>query len=422
MPDLAELIGGPTSQLALRQATVTAIPTPGLATLAFGRAAGTSYPAGTIAGVRMLAQAAASVVANDVVWVLQNGYDMLVIGKVGAAVDAAYSGNIAATSIKVTNNSAYDPLWVTGDHANLRLDGRDGGGFTALYSQGSLFHVWLSAGGVDVALVGQTVNGTEWGIKSNYNLQGNEVYSNGWFRSLMAGTGWYSQAHGRGIFMEDSSYVKVYGGAEFWAPSNKIRAQMARFGESGPWADHVCYSHNNYQQDGNDGFMQRWDGWAWWRSTGQLGFTSRGSDIAWMDSSGGWCDFRPNLVGLGGDPVVIAGSNQLGRGSSSIRWKDRIGNLLGTDDSPVWKLQPVRYLWKQDEDGIHPSRHEVNARHPKGLAGFIAEEVAEVAPDAVNYDGYGQPSSIESWTMLAYVVAGLQHLKDRIDKLEGTDG
>jgi hypothetical protein len=40
------------------------------------------------------------------------------------------------------------------------------------------------------------------------------IYSNGWFRSNGA-TGWYNQTYGGGIWMEDSTYVKVYNGKAF---------------------------------------------------------------------------------------------------------------------------------------------------------------------------------------------------------------
>lgn len=336
----------------------------------------------------------------------------------GAGISAS-GGNFTATGTIYANQFKVSPDDV--DDAKIDLYGgsyligiRDS---TMYFRAGGNSFQFETPPGSWAMRYGGFVNGTERGLWISGNAEASEIYSNGWFRSRANGTGWYSQTHGGGVFMDDG-YVKIYGGKEFWAPNNKVRAEMARMGQSGPWADHVTFSHNNYQQDTNCGFMQRWDGWAWWRSSGQLGFTSRGGDIAWMDNSGGYADFRPNLVGLGGDPVVIAGSNQMGRGSSSIRWKDRIGNLLGVNESPIWKLQPVRYFWKEDEDGIHESRHEANARNPQGIAGFIAEEVAAVAPDAVNYDAGGIPSSLDSWVLLAYIVAGLQHLKVRIETLE----
>jgi hypothetical protein len=42
------------------------------------------------------------------------------------------------------------------------------------------------------------------------------VYSSNWFRSNGA-TGWYNEAYGGGIWMNDATYVRVYGGKQFYA-------------------------------------------------------------------------------------------------------------------------------------------------------------------------------------------------------------
>jgi hypothetical protein len=49
------------------------------------------------------------------------------------------------------------------------------------------------------------------------------VSANGWFRSTGA-TGWYNQTYGGGIFMEDSTWVRVYNGKNFYCPAT-IRAE-----------------------------------------------------------------------------------------------------------------------------------------------------------------------------------------------------
>jgi hypothetical protein len=81
MPDLVRMIGEPTRSVQLRQATVTATSTAGTATIRFGTGGG------EIAGVRVLGSA--SFGANTAVWVLQQGYDMLIIGQVKAATASA---------------------------------------------------------------------------------------------------------------------------------------------------------------------------------------------------------------------------------------------------------------------------------------------------------------------------------------------
>jgi hypothetical protein len=48
------------------------------------------------------------------------------------------------------------------------------------------------------------------------------IYSNNWFRSY-GDSGWYSQTHGGGIFMQDGTWVRVYNGKAFYVP-NEIAA------------------------------------------------------------------------------------------------------------------------------------------------------------------------------------------------------
>jgi hypothetical protein len=50
----------------------------------------------------------------------------------------------------------------------------------------------------------------------------NEVYNYGWYRTY-GDQGWYSQTHGGGIFMQDSTYVRVYNGKGLYVP-NEILA------------------------------------------------------------------------------------------------------------------------------------------------------------------------------------------------------
>ncbi|WP_028449699.1 tail fiber domain-containing protein [Chitinibacter tainanensis] len=50
-----------------------------------------------------------------------------------------------------------------------------------------------------------------------------EVYNNGWYRSN-GNVGWYSQSYGGGIWMTDSTYVRVYGGKQFYCDSSIVAA------------------------------------------------------------------------------------------------------------------------------------------------------------------------------------------------------
>jgi len=63
-----------------------------------------------------------------------------------------------------------------------------------------------------------------WDQNHSYYWNGNSAYSgtyytNNWFRSYN-NTGWFNETYGGGIFMEDSTWVKVYNGKSFLIPGN----------------------------------------------------------------------------------------------------------------------------------------------------------------------------------------------------------
>ena len=91
----------------------------------------------------------------------------------------------------------------------------------------------------------------------NLNINGvdfryNTLYSSNWFRST-GNSGWYNENYGGGIFMEDTTWVKVFGGKAFYA-SGEIRSDnhmtVNGLGSFGQFRA-IC---------GNYGFMIRNDG------------------------------------------------------------------------------------------------------------------------------------------------------------------
>jgi hypothetical protein len=54
------------------------------------------------------------------------------------------------------------------------------------------------------------------------NMTANQALADDWFRSI-GNTGWYSNSHGGGIYMTDSTWVRVYNGKQFLV-DNKARA------------------------------------------------------------------------------------------------------------------------------------------------------------------------------------------------------
>lgn len=257
----------------------------------------------------------------------------------------------------------------------------------------------------------------------------NQVYCWNWLRSQSAGTGWYSDAHGGGVYMTDSTWVRVYAGKGFLV-DNEIRALDAMIHRWNGSGSHAVAG--NKDAGWGLGYMTRWDSYLWLMSNGVCTWRMNGGDIMSLWNSGGYADLKANLVTLGGTVMVIAGSNQFGRQSSSKRYKTVVGPLdraidLGLGQpvdkhlNPVWKMRPLRYLWNEQV----ANWKEVNPLFPDGIAGFIAEEVMAVAPDAVIYDEPGVPANLDQNAMLAYVVGGLQHVhagghrrNDRLNALE----
>lgn len=168
----------------------------------------------------------------------------------------------------------------------------------------------------------------------------------------------------------------------------------------------------------------------------------------------------------GGNTVNVQanGSWQVGYVSSSREHKLNVRTLRDTPapdsgaDNPVFKFRPVRFNWKQDtrdarghwqQDGV-VNADRLNALHPDGVVGLLAEEVALVAPDAVIYsegrdpepwdpERHGLPPTdpetgepvthtrawpkkvmgLDNDRLIAYLIDAVQHLESEIASLRG---
>ena len=85
----------------------------------------------------------------------------------------------------------------------------------------------------------------------------------------------------------------------------------------------------------------------------------------------------------GTNPVYIDANGQLGMMPSSRRFKNAI-HTMGPVSDRLMQLHPVTFRYKAAaEDGSHPLQY-----------GLIAEEVAKVYPDLVQYDKAGKPLTV----------------------------
>ncbi len=84
-----------------------------------------------------------------------------------------------------------------------------------------------------------------------------------------------------------------------------------------------------------------------------------------------------------GTEVFVNSSGQLGTTLSSLRFKEDVETMGDASDS-LLRLRPVTFHYKaQFDDGSHLLQY-----------GLIAEEVAKVYPDLVQYDADGRPLSV----------------------------
>jgi hypothetical protein len=101
-------------------------------------------------------------------------------------------------------------------------------------------------------------------------------------------------------------------------------------------------------------------------------------------------------------PVVIDGNAQLGTVSSSARVKRAIAEI-GEESSALLKLRPVSFFYRNDTVGYRQY-------------GLIAEEVAEVMPDLVQYSEAGEPEMIRWHFLPPLLLNELQNQQKTIER------
>jgi hypothetical protein len=102
--------------------------------------------------------------------------------------------------------------------------------------------------------------------------------------------------------------------------------------------------------------------------------------------------------------VIIDSNGQLGTVSSSIRYKEDI-NDMGEASGRLLELKPVTFRYKDTRaNGEKPLEY-----------GLIAEEVAEVFPDLVVFNGNGQPETVKYRLLSSLLLNELQKQHQQLD-------
>ncbi len=122
------------------------------------------------------------------------------------------------------------------------------------------------------------------------------------------------------------------------------------------------------------------------------------------DGSNAELTFHSDLPSEDATVVNINTDGELVKATSSARYKTNIQPLT-TDTSTVLDLEPKAFEY---EDSGQES------------TGLIAEEVDNVLPYLVNYDGEGRPESVLSDRVGVYLVPEVDENRDRLDDLEET--
>jgi hypothetical protein len=108
-----------------------------------------------------------------------------------------------------------------------------------------------------------------------------------------------------------------------------------------------------------------------------------------------------------GNAVYVNASGQLGTLTSSVRFKEDVATM-GEASHNLMKLRPVVFHYKTPyDDGSHLLQY-----------GLIAEEVAKVYPDLVQYDAKGQPFTVRYHAINVMLLNEIQKQKAQLDEQE----
>lgn len=141
---------------------------------------------------------------------------------------------------------------------------------------------------------------------------------------------------------------------------------------------------------------------------------------------GEWRVMTWDLPVLGGMDMIGRVANsfmQIGRATSSGEYKEDItsaADLVDVERNPIYELEVKRYKYRRD---VVKNADDINKHYSAGMVGMIAEEVAAIIPQAVNWwrddDGSRvRPTSLDHNALMSYVIAGLQAERKRTTQLE----
>lgn len=103
----------------------------------------------------------------------------------------------------------------------------------------------------------------------------------------------------------------------------------------------------------------------------------------------------------------------LSQNASSKRWKNSITTNLDCDPHKLYELPVVQFKYNTDY-----LTNENDSRYDKPLIGFIAEDMDEVFPQAVDYDEEGKPNGWNEHYLIPAMMKLIQEQHEEIEKLK----
>jgi hypothetical protein len=262
------------------------------------------------------------------------------------------------------------------------------------------------------------------------------VSANGWFRSTGA-TGWYNQTYGGGIYMIDTTWVRVYNNKNFYT-NGVIRAETSlqvagnatadNGWEFRPWTANANYMSIATLSMSGAEYCMLADGTNTFIGAGTSGNTYiRG---AANDSSGqvrvtaGTVEvlgtfFIPSIsVNDSTDYVMRRASDGAFFIKSSHR--DLKENISTIPDalSTINKLSPMTFNWKLSPEDSKDQFNVLTKQTYKSM-GFILEDVLEVSPELVTWRTNKEDDSVHPgyWKIDDFIALAIQGIKDLSKKV-----
>jgi hypothetical protein len=229
------------------------------------------------------------------------------------------------------------------------------------------------------------------------SVTANTFYAPNWFRST-GDSGWYSETYGGGIYMIDTTWIRTYGGKNFYSDA-VIRAQGGLISNSGMTVEgNITITNGSIIANGT--------------GTG----TSR---LQTLDMDGhiyGSGVMYDNVI-TGRTMRIAASPYIFGTAGSSRRIKSYIDPIDLTDEliSKYLQIQPVSYFYNAMVEGVPETELEGKVRE----IGLIAEDLQDLGFfGLINVDDEGIADYVHYDKISIYNIKMIQMQQERINQLE----